>query len=133
MTLATPMTLSQDNLKLTVEEIKARKGGGKWAERVAATGKFNMTVIHQPPGTPNDHHYHLEDEIWYIYQGELTWQYEHHPEPVRVKAGDIVFAPKNLWHHIEPIGTEDTIRIAVTPTGEFHRYDRPGCKELPKS
>ena len=131
MTVPTVTVLSKDNLKATVEEVKSRKGGGKWGERVVATDRFSMTVIHQPPGTPNDHHYHLEDEIWYIYQGELTWQYEHHPEPVHVKAGDIIFAPKNLWHHIEPIGTEDTIRIAVTPTGEFHRYDRPGCQRLP--
>src|SRR5207237_6348682 len=64
--------LSQANLKATVEEIKARKGSGKWAERVAMTDRFSVTVIHQPPGTPNDHHYHNEDEVWYIYQGELT-------------------------------------------------------------
>ena len=131
MSDAKPFSLSKDNLKATVEEIKARKGSGKWAERVVESDKFGITVIHQPPGTPNDHHYHFEDETWYIYQGELTWQYEHHPEPVHVKAGDIIFAPKNLWHHIEPVGTQDTIRIAISVTGEFHRYDKPGTKALP--
>jgi mannose-6-phosphate isomerase-like protein (cupin superfamily) len=123
--------LSQANLKATVEEIKARKGSGKWSERVAVTDRFSVTVIHQPPGTPNDHHYHNEDEVWYIYQGELTWQYEHHPEPVRVKTGDLIFGPKGLWHHIEPVGDQDTIRIGISATGEFHRYDREGCKPLP--
>jgi mannose-6-phosphate isomerase-like protein (cupin superfamily) len=97
------------------------------------TDTFSVTVIHQPPGTPNDHHYHNEDEVWYIYQGELTWQYEHHPEPVRVKTGDLIFGPKGLWHHIEPVGDVDTIRIGISATGEFHRYDREGCKELPKA
>ena len=132
MAIAVPTVLSKDSLKATVEEIKAKHDSGKWAERILLSDKFSLTVIHQPPGTPNDTHYHHEDECWFIYQGELTWQFEHHPEPVRVKAGDIVFAPKELWHHIEPVGTENTIRIAVSVTGEFHRYDRPGCKELPK-
>jgi quercetin dioxygenase-like cupin family protein len=131
--VASPYALSKDNLKLVVADLIAAKGEGKWAERVVANEHFNMTVIHQPPGTPNDHHYHLTDEVWYIFKGELTWQYEHHPEPVHVKAGDIIFAPAGLWHHIEPIGSENTVRIASTPAGEFHRYDREGCKPLPKA
>lgn len=132
MTDASPFLLSKDTLSLTVDAVIKAKGPGKWGERIKVDDKFTITVIQQPPGTPNDHHYHLENEVWYIYKGELTWQYEHHPKPVRVKAGDFVFAPANLWHHIEPVGTETTIRIAMTPTGEFHRYDRPGCKQLPK-
>ena len=100
---------------MRVEELKKAKGSGKWSERIVANDDFSVTVIHQPPGTPNDHHYHLKDETWFIFEGELTWQYEHHPEPVHVKAGDWVFAPRGLWHHIEPIGDGPTIRIAVTP------------------
>jgi hypothetical protein len=41
-----------------------------------------------------------------------------------------VFGPKHLWHHLEPVGTEPSIRIAINARGEFHRYDRPGCKPL---
>ena len=133
MTMVSPFVLSKDNLSMRVEALKKAKGSGKWAERIVANEDFSVTVIHQPPGTPNDHHYHLKDETWFIYEGELTWQYEHHPEPVHVKAGDWVFAPRGLWHHIEPIGEKPTIRIAVTPAGEFHRYDREGCKPLPKA
>src|SRR5215216_3808097 len=110
MTMVSPFVLSKDNLSMRVEELKKAKGSGKWAERIVS----------------NDHHYHLKDETWFIFEGELTWQYEHHPEPVHVKAGDWVFAPRGLWHHIEPIGEKPTIRIAVTPAGEFHRYDREG-------
>ena len=133
MAVASPFLLNKEKLSLTVEEVIRAKGPGKWAERVVSGDRFGITVIQQPPGTPNDHHYHLEDEVWWIYRGELTWQYEHHPEPVHVKAGDWVFAPRGLWHHIEPIGQGSTIRIAVTPAGEFHRYDREGCKPLPKA
>ena len=133
MTMVSPFVLNKENLSMRIEELKKAKGDGKWGERIVSNEHYSVTVIHQPPGTPNDHHYHLTDECWIIYEGELTWQYEHHPEPVRVKAGDVVFAPRNLWHHIEPVGDKNTIRIAVTPAGEFHRYDREGCKQLPKS
>ena len=45
-------------------------------------------------------------------------------------AGDFVFGPKHLWHHLEPVGTTPSIRVAINARGEFHRYDRPGCKPL---
>jgi mannose-6-phosphate isomerase-like protein (cupin superfamily) len=44
---------------------------------------------------------------------------------VRAKAGDFVFAPARHYHHIRPTGTGLTIRLAITPPGEFHRHDRP--------
>ena len=57
--------------------------------------------LHLPgPGTQNDHHYHLEDEWWYIAEGELAWEMEGEPEPIHVKAGDFVFAPANHYHLI---------------------------------
>ena len=52
------------------------------------------------------------------------------PPPIHARAGDFVFGPKHLWHHLEPVGAEPTIRIAINARGEFHRYDRPGCKPL---
>src|SRR5436309_9464716 len=81
--------LSKDQLTTRIAEIKERKGPPPWAEVVVETGEFNLTVICQAPGHPNDHHYHLHDEVWFIAEGELTWQYEHAPEPHHVKAGDI--------------------------------------------
>jgi len=131
--MAEGFVLNNDNLTARISEIKDRKGPPPWSERVVVTDEFALTVICQAPGTPNDHHYHLKDETWFIAEGELSWQYEHSPEPHRVKAGDIVFAPKNLWHHIEVLGDRPSIRVACTPIGEFHRYDRPGCKPLEKA
>ena len=49
---------------------------------------------------------------------------------IGTRAGDFVFGPKNRWHHLEPTGTEPSIRVAINARGEFHRYDRPGCKPL---
>jgi hypothetical protein len=28
------------------------------------------------------------------------------------------------------VGTAPSIRVAINARGEFHRYDRPGCKPL---
>lgn len=39
-----------------------------------------------------------------------------------------MLAPANHYHHIKPRGSVPTIRLAVTPAGEFHRHDRaPGA------
>jgi quercetin dioxygenase-like cupin family protein len=130
--MAEPFVLNNENLTARISAIKEAKGSPPWAERVVVSDEFALTVICQAPGHPNDHHYHLKDEAWFIAEGELSWQYEHASEPHRVKAGDIVFAPKNLWHHIEVLGDRPAIRVAVTPIGEYHRYDRPGCKPLEK-
>jgi quercetin dioxygenase-like cupin family protein len=125
-----PGLLDMNTLTTRLAEIKEQKGTSFWVERVVVTDQFTVTAICMPPGYPNDHHYHIYDECWIIAEGELSWQYEHSPEPRVVKAGDIVFAPKNLWHHIEVLGDKPAIRVAVSVTGEGHRYDRPGCKPV---
>ena len=128
--MITSFVLNNETLTARIAEIKERKGPAPWAERIVVTDEFSLTVICQAPGHPNDHHYHLKDEAWFIAEGELAWHYEHAPEPHHVKAGDIVFAPKGLWHHIEVLGDKPSIRVACTPIGEFHRYDRPGCRKV---
>jgi len=43
------------------------------------------------------------------------------------RAGDLVFAPARHYHHIRPTGAGPSIRLAITPPGEYHRHDRePG-------
>ena len=99
--------------------------------RVDATSTQPSAASSHPPGQPNDTHYHLHDEWWVVLAGEIDWYIEDEPKPIRGRAGDFVFGPKNRWHHLEPVGTEPSIRIAINARGEFHRYDRPGCKPLP--
>jgi len=127
--MAVAYALNSELLTAQIAEIKARKGPPPWSERVVITDEFSVTVICQAPGHRNDHHYHQHDEAWVIAEGELAWHYEHAPEAHKVKAGDVVYAPKNLWHHIEVLGDAPAIRVGITPAGEFHRYDRPGCRK----
>ena len=118
--------------KLSVEEIKAAKGAAPWGHRIADNEHYNITVIYQDPGHQNDWHYHHTPEIWYIYEGELSWTLEGQQEtPIQVKAGEWIIAPANTYHFIQVHGDKPAIRIAVTPHGEFHRYDREDKPEAP--
>jgi mannose-6-phosphate isomerase-like protein (cupin superfamily) len=72
----------------------------------------------------SDRHYHLTDEWWVVLEGEIEWEIEGAPV-VHARAGDLVFAPARHYHHIHPIGDRPSIRLAITPPGEFHRHDRP--------
>jgi len=105
-------------LRARVDELRAHKGPPPWSDL---------------PGHLNDTHYHLHDEWWIVLQGEIDWYIEDEPGPIHARAGDFVLGPKNRWHHLEPVGTEPTIRVAINARGEFHRYDRPGCKPLPSA
>ncbi len=118
--------------KLSVEDIKAAKGAAPWGHRIADNEHYNITVIYQDPGHQNDWHYHLTPEIWYIYEGELSWTLEGQQDsPIHVKSGEWIIAPPNTYHFIQVHGDKPSIRIAVTPNGEFHRYNRENKPEAP--
>ena len=64
--------LNIENLKTSIEEIKAMGGAPPWNKILVRNDRLTATFIYQLPGTKNDHHYHLEDEWWYIAEGELA-------------------------------------------------------------
>ena len=107
-----------------IDEIKKKKGAAPWSEKIVMNDDIVGTIICQPPGHPTDRHYHLTDEWWFIVEGEIDWEIEGYAEPIKARAGDFVFAPANHFHHIRPTGTTPSIRLAITPPGEFHRHDR---------
>jgi quercetin dioxygenase-like cupin family protein len=117
-------TLNPGRLATSVEEIKARRGAAPWAERIVVNERFTITVICQEPGHVNDWHYHVVDEAWYIYEGELSWTTEGQPDPIKVSAGDWIIAPPNTFHFIQVHGERPAIRIAISHTGEPHRHER---------
>jgi mannose-6-phosphate isomerase-like protein (cupin superfamily) len=119
-----PPVLNPEQLKTSIEEIKAAGGAPPWNRILVRNDRLTATFIYQLPGTKNDHHYHLEDEWWYIAEGELAWEMEGAEEPIYVKAGDFVFAPANRYHLIHVLGDQPAIRIGFSYTGEGHRHDR---------
>jgi hypothetical protein len=89
--------LGPDTLHARIDEIKRRKGAPPWSEKIVVNDQIVGTIICQPPGHPTDRHYHLVDEWWFV---------------------------ANHFHHIRPTGSTPSIRLAITPPGEFHRHDR---------
>jgi mannose-6-phosphate isomerase-like protein (cupin superfamily) len=102
-----------------------------WSEPLILSDDIQAFVIVHPPGTPNDTHYHEHDEWWVVMRGEINWHIEGEAQPIRARAGDFVLCPKFHNHHLEPVGSELTVRIGINTRGEFHRYDRPGCRPTP--
>jgi quercetin dioxygenase-like cupin family protein len=133
MTATAAAVLGVDGtFKVAVEEVKAAKGPAPWGHQIAVNDHYNITVICQDPGHQNDWHYHLTPEVWYIYEGELSWTLEGQQDaPILVKAGDWMIAPANTFHFIQVHGDRPSIRIAITPAGEFHRYEREGKPTAP--
>ena len=133
MTAVAAAVLGVDGaFKVAVEDVKAAKGDAPWGHRIAVNDHYNITVIRQNPGHQNDWHYHLTPEIWYIYEGELSWTLEGQQDtPIHVKAGDFIIAPANTFHFIQVHGDQPSIRIAITPDGEFHRYERENKPPAP--
>lgn len=114
--------LSSACLGVALDEIKARNGPPPWTEKIVISNEVTVTAICQPSGHAGDRHYHYKDECWYVAEGEITWNFST-GERVQAKAGDFVFAPQRTWHLIEPTGNGPSIRIAISVTGEPHRYD----------
>jgi quercetin dioxygenase-like cupin family protein len=120
--------LGRGKLHASVEEIKRFKGAPPWSEKIVVNEQIVGTLICQPPGHRTDRHYHLTDEWWIVLEGEIDWDIEGETEPVHARAGDLVFVPANHFHLIRPTGHGPSIRLAVTPPGEFHRLERePGA------
>jgi len=122
--------LDMGKLHARLDEILASQPADKpYGELLIRSDDIQAFVILHPPGTPNDTHYHEHDEWWVVMRGEINWYIDGADEPIRAKAGDFVLCPKLHNHHLEPVGTEMTVRIAINTRGEYHRYDRPGCQE----
>jgi quercetin dioxygenase-like cupin family protein len=131
MTNGRPPALSAERVSMGIEELKARHGPPPWAVPLVVNDRFQVMVICQAPGHCNDWHYHLTEECWAIYEGELAWTLEGRSEPVRVRAGEWILAPANTFHLIEVLGEQPAIRIAITPAGEYHRHERAEAPPAP--
>jgi quercetin dioxygenase-like cupin family protein len=122
--------LDVGKLHTRLDDIIAGKPTDKpFADVLILSDDIQAFVIVQPPGTPSDTHYHEHDEWWVVMRGEINWHIEGQAEPIRARAGDFVLCPKLHNHHLEAVGNEITVRVAINTRGEFHRYDREGCRQ----
>jgi quercetin dioxygenase-like cupin family protein len=132
-TAAATGLLGPGKLHARIDDIKRTRGAPPWVEKVVVNDQIVGTLICQPPGHVTDRHYHLVDEWWFVVEGEIDWEIEGQAEPVRARAGDLVLVPAHHFHHIKPKGSGPSIRLAITPPGEFHRHERaPGAGPSPR-
>lgn len=97
-------------------------GEPPWAKRIIYNETMSAVFICQPPGTGNRAHFHKEhDEWWVVLKGEVKWWIEG-VGVVNAKQGDIVFVPRGKNHKIRAVGTEVSVRLAVSPPDIPHYH-----------
>lgn len=88
-------------------------GQARWFEKIVLDGRNRAGLISSPPGTPPDPHLHPDfNEWWVVLGGEVRWQIGEY-EPIVARFGDIVIAPCGYRHDIQPVGTEQGMRLVV--------------------
>jgi quercetin dioxygenase-like cupin family protein len=85
-------------------------------------GQLALAEVRAPRGSGSPVHTHrLEDEAWYILEGELTfWLGE---EALTAIPGDFVFGPRGVRHRFRVDSEEARFLILVTPAG-FEEFTR---------
>ncbi len=130
--------LQLGSLQSRLPELMAKKGAPPWSEAVVLTDDIQAFLICHPPGQPNDTHYHHHDEWWVVLQGEIDWHIEGQAAPIHARAGDFVFGPKHLWHHLESVpstraaSSTATTAPAANPSerGQVLHYDNVVMQDL---
>ena len=116
-------TVSTEPQHLSLQEIVARHGEPPWFEQLLGNGRNHAGVICSAPGTSNDAHLHNDfNEWWTILAGELTWEVGEGRPVIHAREGDIVFVPRGMRHHISTVGSETSLRLAVTTPESLHIY-----------
>jgi quercetin dioxygenase-like cupin family protein len=108
---------------VSLESLRKDLGMGSWAVRIAYNERFGGVIIQQQPGEGNRKHYHPEaDENWVIMDGEWEWWIDGQGTQ-KVKTGDIIVVPSNVWHHIKCVGNTPGVRYAITQPDVNHVYE----------
>ena len=113
---------SYENACVSLENLRKQHGMGSWAVRIAYNDRFGGVIIQQQPGEGNRKHYHPDaDENWVIMDGEWEWWIDGEGTK-KVKTGDIIVVPKQVWHHIKCVGDSPGVRYAITAPDVNHVY-----------
>ena len=115
-----PQMVIDEPLRIRPGELLAKRGDPPWADIILADGRNIAPLICNSPGQTNDAHIHPDfNEWWVVLQGELVWEIGDYP-PIHARTGDIVFCPAGKLHYIKAVGTERTLRLAITRPDSNH-------------
>jgi mannose-6-phosphate isomerase-like protein (cupin superfamily) len=89
----------------------------------APPGGINLLEQVLPEGfSPPRHIHHNEDEIFYVLEGELEFRVG--DEPVTLRPGDTLVAPRGIAHTFLVICTGGARMLTITTKGEFEAMAR---------
>lgn len=82
---------------------------------------FESTLVEE--GGPVLHTHNNMDEFWYVLQGEFIFKVGE--KTYNVKAGDLVFGPRNVPHTFVKLGQQEAkLLICYQPAGKMEEYFR---------
>lgn len=109
-------------LHTRIADVMAHKGPPPWATRLIEDERQLVTLIADRPGGANRPHWHAEfDEWWVVLAGHLRWELTG-GIVVDATRDDIVWVPRGAVHHIQNVGREDSLRLAVSMPPAWHRF-----------
>jgi len=90
-------------------------------------GAFSLIHCYFRKGfTPPPHYHKLEDESFYILEGEINFQVG--DKKIKAGAGELVVMPRNVPHHFDLITETAKALLLITPAGFetfFREFGRP--------
>ena len=82
---------------------------------------ISFCVEDMSPGRKMRIHKHLKnDELIFIHKGEGTLTLDE--ESIKVKVGDVVFVPRNIWHGLDNTGTENLLMVFQYSPAGFEEF-----------
>ncbi len=109
-------------LHTRIADVMERMGPPPWSVRLIQDERNLVTLIATPPGRGNRPHWHKDfDEWWVVMGGRLRWELTG-GHVIEAQTGDIVWVPRGTVHHIQTIGDELSLRLAVAMPPATHYF-----------
>ncbi len=116
-----------NKLHTRIADVVAQMGPPPWSVRLIQDERNLVTLIANAPGTGNRPHWHKDfDEWWVILAGRLRWELTG-GAVIEATKDDLVWVPRGTVHHIQNVGDDLSLRMAVAMPPAVH-YAEP-CEQ----
>jgi mannose-6-phosphate isomerase-like protein (cupin superfamily) len=112
-----------NSLHMRIADVVARSGPPPWSVRLIADERNLVTLIANPPGSGNRPHWHKDfDEWWVVLAGRLKWELTG-GTVIEAAKDEIVWVPRGTVHHIQNIGNDLSLRMAIAMPPAVHYFN----------